>query len=375
MRSASFIVLVLLTLLLGLESPVFATSELDKQLIEATKNKNFALPFESLLAQGADVNASDADLMTVLHWAAWSGHTPNVVKLLEKGAALQARNRNGWTALHLAAKNGHASTVEALLERGADVYSIDDQTETAIQEAKVKGYNEIAEMLSNPTEIRLIRARFALKQISETQVVGGENEQRGDATSSSNLYCSQENSRQTLIEKRSDINAKYRRNWTPLHLAAKTGDAEQVEKLLGRGADVHARDNNGWTPLHMAAMNGHTAVIERLIAANTDVNVEDEFENTPLHFAASNLHCEAVRLLIASGAHEDLVSKFNKSALELAYDQRNNSRHPNFKNYDKIVQILENPDSYRTLELRTFGKKQKDAKKLWPKLVSILFQR
>jgi hypothetical protein len=82
-----------------------------------------------------------------------------------------------------------------------------------------------------------------------------------------------------------------------------------------------------------------------------------------------------VRLLIASGAHEDLVSKFNKSALELAYDQRNNSRHPNFKNYDKIVQILENPDSYRTLELRTFGKKQKDAKKLWPKLVSILFQR
>ncbi len=75
---------------------------------------------QQLLRDGADVNASQGDGMTALHWASINGHPEMVEMLLFAGAAVTPTTRlGGYTPLHLAANEGHAAVVSALLEGGA----------------------------------------------------------------------------------------------------------------------------------------------------------------------------------------------------------------------------------------------------------------
>jgi ankyrin repeat protein len=74
-----------------------------------------------LLRQGADVNASQGDGMTALHWAAARGDAAQVAMLVYAGARLEAATRNGnYTPLHLAARGGRSAAVKALLKAGAN---------------------------------------------------------------------------------------------------------------------------------------------------------------------------------------------------------------------------------------------------------------
>ena len=78
-----------------------------------------------LLRQGADVNASQADGMTALHWAATRGEADMARMLVSAGARVEALTRNGnYTPLHLAARAGRAAAVTVLLRGGADVKAV-----------------------------------------------------------------------------------------------------------------------------------------------------------------------------------------------------------------------------------------------------------
>jgi ankyrin repeat protein len=50
-----------------------------------------------------------------------------------------------------------------------------------------------------------------------------------------------------------DINAEKGRGFTPLHVAARWGQAKMVRYLLVRGANVNPTTGEGITPLHRAA--------------------------------------------------------------------------------------------------------------------------
>lgn len=58
---------------------------------------------------------------------------------------------------------------------------------------------------------------------------------------------------------------------TPLHVAAKFGQASQIELLIVYGGDVNAIDGNGLTPLEVAKANNHKTIAERLLDAMYDV--------------------------------------------------------------------------------------------------------
>ena len=68
----------------------------------------------SLLQEGANVNAGQADGATALHWAAYHGDAALAERLLQAGADVSAANRNGSTPLWLAASHGDAAMVETL---------------------------------------------------------------------------------------------------------------------------------------------------------------------------------------------------------------------------------------------------------------------
>ncbi len=67
---------------------------------------------------------------------------------------------------------------------------------------------------------------------------------------------------------------------TPIHAAARYGNAEMVKTLLDLGVPVELKDRNGHTALHIAATKKYSSVIEVLFAAGADPNMgdnEDDF--------------------------------------------------------------------------------------------------
>uniref|UniRef100_A0A183VA12 ANK_REP_REGION domain-containing protein n=1 Tax=Toxocara canis TaxID=6265 RepID=A0A183VA12_TOXCA len=132
---------------------------------------------------------------------------------------------------------------------------------------------------------------------------------------------------------------------TPLHLAAKEGDAELVQLLLCRKAEVK-EDLNGLTPFEWAAAGGSVAVLEVLkekrqranvfnsiliAAAHNRYNVckylLDEVPEcigaidargwTALHYAARAGHTDVVRLLVDRGAEISAIDERLRTPLML----------------------------------------------------------
>src|ERR1700689_1347710 len=74
----------------------------------------------SLLAQKANLNASQSDGTTALHWAVRADDLDTAELLIRAGANVSAANRDGATPLLLAAVNGNAAMLEKLIQAGAD---------------------------------------------------------------------------------------------------------------------------------------------------------------------------------------------------------------------------------------------------------------
>src|SRR5947207_9342832 len=74
----------------------------------------------ALLTQKADVNGTQGDGATALHWAVFREDLATVNLLIQAGAHVKVANHEGATPLSLACQAGNASIVEALLKAGAD---------------------------------------------------------------------------------------------------------------------------------------------------------------------------------------------------------------------------------------------------------------
>ena len=94
-----------------------------------------------------------------------------------------------------------------------------------------------------------------------------------------------------------------------IHKAAKTGNIEVIKQHLAAGTDVNAKGRNGWAPLHRVAIWGHKEIdkeidketVELLIAKGADVNAKDKYGDTPLDAAITRFRTEAANLLRKHG--------------------------------------------------------------------------
>ena len=94
----------------------------------------------TLLAAGVDVNARrPADGSSALHWASEKGLVPFLQSLLREGADLDARDSHGCSALHGAAGEDQAGAVDALTERGADIELKSNEGRTPLCSAAGEG--------------------------------------------------------------------------------------------------------------------------------------------------------------------------------------------------------------------------------------------
>ena len=73
--------------------------------------------------------------------------------------------------------------------------------------------------------------------------------------------------------------------------------AAELQAMIDAGADVNATDYKGETPLHEAARYGNAEVIAVLLKAGADVNARDGDGNDPLDFARKHSHTKVISIL------------------------------------------------------------------------------
>lgn len=278
----------------------------------------------ALLIAGADIHARDGEGRTALWYGAYSPEL--AVLLVGLGADPNAHDQKGVSVLARAAQGCSMEEGAAalyLLTQGADPRFREGRMQwtplmwtgmygcVRLAEALIAGGADIQVVLSDGTSARSVAAHYRRSDelVALLDRLGADPGPEAD---------------------------------TPLHVAARDGDAERVAKLLADGCDVEDSDDDGctglffaahwghtalvktlldagalvdarngmtgWTPLRAAAGRGHLAVIQRLLAAGADVHVRDDEEETPLFGAARTGHAGAVEALLARGATADVVA-------------------------------------------------------------------
>ncbi|MDO4629792.1 MAG: ankyrin repeat domain-containing protein [Planctomycetia bacterium] len=105
----------------------------------------------------------------------------------------------------------------------------------------------------------------------------------------------------------------------PLFEAAGRGKLSVAQRKLERGANVNETDSFfGETPLHRAAKVGDAAMIQLLLDHGADVSVQTQYGDTPLHFAITGRNPEVIQLLLTYGANPRAEDIFGRTPAQCA---------------------------------------------------------
>ena len=116
---------------IGCLTAAVSVSAAGSPLIDAVKRQDVQA-IQALIKQKVDINASEADGFTALHWAAQRSDLQLVELLLGAGANVKTSTRYNITPLYLAAMNGNAAMIERLLNAGADPNGTAEEGQTML---------------------------------------------------------------------------------------------------------------------------------------------------------------------------------------------------------------------------------------------------
>jgi ankyrin repeat protein len=102
---------------------------------------------KTLLTQKADVNATQVDGATALHWAVYWDDVETAGMLIKAGAKPDVANREGATPLQMASLFGSTKMVDLLLTAGANAKQVAPNGETMVMFAARNGNPEIIKLL------------------------------------------------------------------------------------------------------------------------------------------------------------------------------------------------------------------------------------
>ena len=94
----------------------------------------------SLIQKKADVNATQVDGATALHWAVHRDNVEMADALIRAGANVSAANRAGATPLAMASLYGNPKMIDVILKAGADAKERGPNSETSATSSGVGKY-------------------------------------------------------------------------------------------------------------------------------------------------------------------------------------------------------------------------------------------
>ncbi len=239
----------------------------DLRLVDAVK-KGEQETLRVLLKEPVDVNITQVDGSTALHWAAHRNDLASAELLIGKGAKVNAANDYGVTALSLACTNGNAAMVETLLQAGADPNSAQWTGETVLLTCARTG---------STTAVKALLTHGADPNAKETR--------REQTALMWALAANHPAVAQTLLEHGATLQARSKAGFTPLMFAVQQGDLDSARILLTAGADVNAATPQHGNVLTVASASGHEALSIFLLEKGADPNSPDHRGVTALHSA------------------------------------------------------------------------------------------
>ena len=243
------------------------------------------------------------DNITPLHDAAGElGDLSLVQGLVERGVDVNISNCNGATALHYSCRWGHLSIVEYLTSLPQINYTKDSWDRTSVHFAAEFGQAHIVKYLVE----------------SCNHDINVEDKYGNTPLYMACIYNHLPVVEYLTAQTNCNINSNNERH--PLIAATDKEHLEIVKHLIeSSGCDINVREKGtGSTPLHKACYNGSLSIVEYLISKpQCDIEAIDNEGNQPLHYAACQGHKEIV-LIIGKKVSEDGLSKCVESAKQLA---------------------------------------------------------
>ena len=262
----------------------------DTRVVEAVKAGNSNAVVQ-LLQKKADVNGSEADGTTALHWAVRNDDAPLVDRLIKAGANVTASNRYGVTPIFLACQNGSAPIVERLVKAGVPANATGSLGETALHVCARTGRPEAAKVLiAHGASVDAVESWRGQTPLMWAAAEGHPEMVKLLVEAGADVRA-----RSAIIQWERQRTDEPRDKWmppggfTPLLLSAREGRVEATRAVLDAGADINDVDPERHSGLILALINGHFDVAGLLIDRGIDVNMEDRVGQTAL-YAAVDAH-------------------------------------------------------------------------------------
>jgi ankyrin repeat protein len=251
-----------ISLLAGSVCLTVGVAAADLRLIDAVKRQDSAAVHRLLVDNAGaakaksskpNINATEADGSTALHWAAQRNDLKLVELLLAAGANAKAATRYNITPLYFACLNGNVAIAERLLKAGADPNGTSQEGQTTVMTAALSG---------KPDVVKLLLSKGA--KVDAVEPFRGQ---------------------------------------TALMWAASEGNAAAVEMLIEFGASATTKSKGGFTPLLFAVRNGSIDATKTLLAHGANVNDVAPDGTSALGMAVVNAYFELAAVLLDSGAN------------------------------------------------------------------------
>jgi len=204
--------------------------DLNEQMLKAALKSDLAT-VEKLVAQGADINYTDAWGYSAVFSAAWEGNTKALDLFYNLGARVSFDNSN---LLCNAAYNGKIDSVKWLLDKGENAnFCFTDTGENTLHYT----ISKTSEMDERTEIVKVLLAAGA--DVNKKTVAG--------------------------IPTLCFMRDAYLKGETPLHRAAAYGNVAIIKMLLDAGAEPSTKDVNGDTPISWGSWHLRDSDVLRLL--------------------------------------------------------------------------------------------------------------
>ena len=227
-----------------------------------------------LITDKEQLESTQPDGMTALHWAAFHKNAILAKQLLAAGAACDAATRYDVTPLSIACMQSDVKCVSLLAAAGADVNRVKQGGETPLMTASRNGNAEVVKvLLEHGAKID------ATEKKGQTALMWAAAEGNADAV-------------HVLIEAGADLNRELKSGFNAMMFAAREGRIDVVRRLVDAGVDVNAVMGNdkgqgrnarpGTSALMLAVESGHFELALVLVDLGANPN-DQRSDYTPLH--------------------------------------------------------------------------------------------
>ena len=258
----------------------------------------------ALIAKGADVNRASGGITPLLAATrdSWHGRAEAVMTLLANGANPLAADAEGSTPLHGAVLSADAGVAAMLLDASAPINALTRSGVSPLAVACRAANWPLAKFLlehgAKPTPANGEPALVAAAGIADDDVTGVK----------------------LLLKHRAAVNAVDARHRSALLSAAAEGHEQIARALCAANADITLTDHRGSTALMEAARAGAGGIVQLLADAQPDARARDHHGRDALTLACQSPRArgETISALLALGAEPKTPGSDGRSALDHA---------------------------------------------------------